>query len=93
MKLNPQNAFQILALLFLGLAACSIEKKSSDYSDKYKFELNGCSTGEHSFSGSSEEEVRRQYCETLKNDSANNNCADSMRYETFRARCQGYQWN
>jgi hypothetical protein len=85
----------VLTMTFLISLACSIkeESKTSSFNDKYQLELNGCNTGEHAFNSSSQEDLKRQICESLKNDATNNYCASSMRYDLFQAKCQGYNWN
>ena len=77
----------ILITISLFLAACGDTKdlnKAESY--KYNYESNGCKTGEKSFSS------KEDYCEGLKNDESNNNCAKDIRYEKFQAECPGKNW-
>lgn len=59
--------------------------ESQTYS--YSFEYNGCKTGVKEFSNMTD------YCNTLKDDAANNNCARNMRYDEFKQKCAGQSWN
>lgn len=73
-----------IALLF----ACGIKeeakKESTSDSLAYRYDINGCDTGSHSF-GSKEE-----LCKGLENQKLNNSCATDMRAQTFkRLGCPG----
>lgn len=79
------------SLLLLNLAACNkksdnlAEEKTTQLTYSFKEENNGikCETGSKVFS--SEE----TYCEALRNNSENNNCAIEMRKITFDSKCKG----
>lgn len=66
---------------------------SEDYKKSYQFEVNGCNTGEHSFSSSDESEMRRKLCEALQDDELNNGCAESLRFDYFEDNCEGFTWD
>ncbi|WII70793.1 hypothetical protein QJS83_10005 [Bdellovibrio sp. 22V] len=47
----------------------------------YEFKVNGCTTGKQIFSS------KKAYCDSLLNDSLNQNCAREMRVETYNRNC------
>lgn len=74
-----KTALLVVALLLVG---CNKEQKSESYS--YDLSLNGCATGKHTFSSKGE------MCAALKDDVRNNNCAYSLRKQTFESNgCPG----
>ena len=70
-------------LFFVG---CQKSEEQSNQSYTYDLTENGCPTGSHSFSS------QEAYCNALKNDSLNNHCANSLRYDTFKSACPGFTW-
>lgn len=47
----------------------------------YEYKFNGCSTGKHQLSS------KKEFCDTLLNDSVNNSCAREMRIESYNRMC------
>lgn len=80
-----------LALSALAMAACSSD--NSNVKDSYSFESNGCATGKHEFSGSSQNEVRNQLCAALTNSELNQYCAYDLRRSHFEQKCPGMDWD
>lgn len=83
-----------LALAILTLVAIGCGKSGSDtattatpdlYQDQYDSSCQ--TTGRRHFGD------RQAFCEALRDDSVNNNCASEARYESFKSRCPGYSWN
>jgi hypothetical protein len=70
----------------LVIVSCQSSSDNSSQSYTYALTLNGCDTGSHSFSS------HDAYCNALKNDALNNNCAASLRYDTFKNECPGLSW-
>lgn len=78
----------ILLVFLFAATACN---QLMDYADEdsaysYSFNVNGCNTGEKSFSS------RAEMCSALTNDSLNNNCAENERYTKFLSDCPGQTW-
>jgi hypothetical protein len=76
---------KVLGILSLGLAlgafgcgSSTTENKSESMS--YELELNGCSTGKHTFGS------LRELCQGLKRGDLNRGCALSMRRQYFEAK-------
>ena len=78
-KQTALNAL-VLSIAACALMACSVEDKSSSL--KYSFSENGCETGEKSFSN------LETLCVTIQDDSANNYCAGSLRYQYYKEKCE-----
>lgn len=82
-----------LSVMFILLGAalgCQPGGGSRAVSDSYEYEVNGCNTGKHSFSGSTSDEVTRQLCAALQDDERNKGCALELRIEAFRQKCVGH---
>ena len=79
--------FTLLSLVLMTVSCNQLmnyaEEKSA-YS--YDFNVNGCATGEKSFS------TREAMCDALTNDLANNNCAENERYTKFLSDCPDRTW-
>jgi hypothetical protein len=65
----------------------------ASYTETYDLTENGCKTDRHDFASSSEQETKRQLCESLQNEGINNGCAQRLRYQLFTQKCSGYSWN
>lgn len=51
---------------------------------------NGCSTGKKVFTANTEQELATQFCNSLKDEAANNNCAAYQRKSAFESlQCEG----
>ncbi|MGE0633782.1 MAG: hypothetical protein AB7O96_15315 [Pseudobdellovibrionaceae bacterium] len=74
----------LMTLSLVILAACAKGHKEESYT--YKYETKDCTTGKKSFSS------KASYCDSLKNDAANGQCARDIRYTTFQSECPG-SWN
>ncbi|MGZ3723850.1 MAG: hypothetical protein ACXVA9_12995 [Bdellovibrionales bacterium] len=72
--------------------AAGTSSSSSSITKRYQFNINGCDTGEHIITTSSEEETAKQYCQTLRDNSANNGCAEGFRRASFKIECPGMSW-
>lgn len=68
-------ALLALAVSFTAFSCGSSDKKT------YKFEVNGCSTEQHSFDSD------QTYCEGLRSDSLNHGCAEELRKEAYQRDC------
>lgn len=79
--------FALLFILFV-TAACNqvMDYANEDSAYSYDFNVNGCATGEKSFSS------REAMCDALTNDSLNNNCAENERYTKFLSDCPDRTW-
>jgi hypothetical protein len=64
----------------------------AQFSDSYRFQQNGCDTGQHEFSAETAEELKHQVCSALQNDSLNRSCAERARYQAFQQKCPGQTW-
>jgi len=52
--------------------------------------MDGCTTGRHSFSAKSDAEIAKEFCNALKDENVNNNCASVQRGGIFQtAQCEG----
>lgn len=60
-------------------ATTSLPDVTGQFTYEYKF--NGCTTGKHQLSS------KKEFCDSLLNDSANNNCAREMRIENYNRMC------
>ena len=66
------------------LAGCEVKQEVNEETQSYSFELNGCATGEHSFSSLTD------ICAALKDEAVNKGCARSMRRDFFSSKgCAG----
>jgi hypothetical protein len=74
----------MLIALVSCLVGCQVKKDEKSYT--YELSENGCSTGSKTFASIED------LCASLRNDSANNNCASSLRYERFKSDCPGQTW-
>jgi hypothetical protein len=64
-----------------------------EFKEAYQFNVNGCDTGRHEFTASSADEVKRQLCDALQDDSRNSACAESTRLDMFTRKCPGLGWS
>lgn len=96
--------FIILISVFIFVQSCSSSSNSTSgpttkkateasYKESYDFTENGCNTGKHEFFGASVEESQKSLCEALQNEYLNKRCAQNLRYQMFKQKCQGYSWN
>jgi len=69
------------------MTACNASSNNNTQDISYELTENGCATGKHSFSSTSD------LCAALQNNSLNNNCAYSLREEEFNSRCPGQTFN
>ena len=86
----------VLILLLLGSCFSSCHSSVTDsllnntknqaQTLQYNLTENGCSTGDKTFSSLDE------LCQGLRNDSFNNNCAQSLRFQKFQNDCPGRSW-
>lgn len=78
--------FLMACLLVTG---CSPNKNLTSSSENMNYDLNenGCDTGNKHFGS------RDAMCDALKDDSQNNYCARSSRYQYFQQECPGRSWN
>jgi len=75
------------ALIFTTIQSCGdLNLNKNSYSYSYQFNSNGCDTGQHNFNS------RQEMCNTLKDNSANSNCAYNERYAKFQSDCYDMQW-
>lgn len=90
------KSFVVLVAAALSLSACSLDigghKIGGDNSVEqkslaYEFSYNNCNTGRHEFPS------QEAYCNGLKDDALNKYCAISLRYDDFKAKCPGMNWN
>lgn len=85
----------VVTLILLPLLNCgsngSNPAKGSGGELLASYELEGgCSTGTQTFKANSEAELTSAFCEGLKDNSRNNNCAADQRQQTFsEMRCPG----
>lgn len=84
--------FFLIGALALLATACGDDFDDEEYYDEnislsYNFDENGCRTGKHAF------DSRQAYCAALSNDGLNRGCANTLRYQTFRQNCRGYNWD
>lgn len=93
----------ILSLSFLFLTACNIKASDSSTNDTVQSDsaggevtyatyemIEGCSTGVKKISGANETELQTAFCNSLKDNSANNNCASYQREAAFKTmKCEG----
>ncbi len=89
---EPMKSLKVIFVFSLSgaLAACGGGGKTTDQqevTDAYEFIENGCSTGVHKFSGNSVDDVKRAYCETLRDDEANRYCAATLRFMKYSEKC------
>ena len=77
-----KNILLVMSLVFT-LVACS--NSSSDESYSYEYTLNGCPTGQQTFSS------LKDMCAGLADDERNNFCADTLRCQRFQSDCQQYK--
>jgi len=56
------------------------------YPYQYNYDGNNCVTGHKRFRS------RERYCDSLRNDVYNNNCAVQVRYQYFRTHCADRNW-
>lgn len=85
-------------LLSIGLlSACNVEHKDNEGGEipaettysTYEM-IEGCSTGVKKFNGNNEKEQKSAFCNGLKSNEANGNCAQYQREMTFKAySCEG----
>lgn len=88
----------ILVSSLLFLAACNSSSDSKEGGGQglpevtyasYEM-IEGCTTGVKKMNASSQGELRKVFCETLKDSGANNNCARHQREEAFKnMECEG----
>ncbi len=79
--------FNLLLFSTCFMSACNLAKPvEAKSSFAYKFSDGSCSTNEKIFS------TLEAMCLSLKNEAANNFCANSERYQKFQNECPGYQW-
>ncbi len=92
-----------LSLSFLFLSACNIKASDSSGNDSDKsgdagsavtyatYEMiEGCSTGVKKITGASEAELKTAFCNSLKDNAANGNCAGYQRETAFKTmQCEG----
>jgi hypothetical protein len=67
-------------------------KPTASLSKGYQFEVNGCNTGFHRFTGATSDETIRQYCDALQDQTLNNSCAEWVRRSSFNDDCPGMTW-
>jgi len=87
-KLNLKMGVLFLSsLTLIGLfSSCSASVNNNQSSFSYNLTENGCSTGEKTFSSND------AMCSALKDDSLNQYCAQSLRYQKFTNDCPGKTW-
>ncbi len=85
MRLTRVTVLAVLASSFL--IACS--KDDKDLSTSYDYTQNGCATGKHTFTASSDGELREKLCTALADDGLNKGCALGMRMARFSDDCEG----
>lgn len=77
----------VTCFVLLLTSACNLPKSvEAKSSFAYSFSDGNCSTNEKIFS------TLDAMCLSLKNEAANNFCANSERYQKFQNECPGYQW-
>lgn len=86
MKKTWFNFAMILCLTTLLCSCKGLVPNLEKNSFSYNFSENGCSTGDKNFSSND------AMCNALKNDSLNNYCAQSQRYQKFQSSCPGKVW-
>jgi len=94
------NKTRILStlIIILNLTSCdsssSNNKSTSNNSETFygSYEAKAsCTTGRHTFTAKSENQILTAFCESLKNDSVNNNCAWDQRKNLFESvQCPGH---
>lgn len=76
--------------------ASPVEKKVAQsplVTKRYQLEgLDRCSTTEQIVEAPTDEELKKAYCERLKDGSANNSCAETQRLNLFVKDCPGQTW-
>ena len=82
----------ILILSIISLTGCDVrvddggvDAQGGKQNLKYSYSVNGCETGEKSFSSLTD------LCYGLANDEMNNFCAGDLRCDRFKRDCQGLQ--
>ena len=93
---NKPRIFTTLVII-LSLTSCdsssSNNKSNNNSSENFygSYEAkSSCTTGRHTFTASSENEILTAFCDSLKNDSLNNNCAWDQRKSLFQnVQCPG----
>lgn len=81
------SAFAGLAFAFAACQPGDVSKTTKTESLSYSFSVNGCETGKKTFSD------LNSYCQALVDEQANNYCAQNMRYEMYKQRCDGVSSN
>lgn len=78
--------FVFAMIAFLPLSSCGTsyknERTNEDYT--YSYSLNGCSTGQQSFTS------KRDLCSGLLDEGRNKECAQASRYEQYQAQCEEF---
>jgi hypothetical protein len=88
MNLRIRQSIQFF-LIFSSLLSSGCNVKVSDTNSQsfsYSLNENGCPTGSKSFRS------REEMCDSLKSDSANNYCAQTLRYQKFQQDCSDRSW-
>lgn len=93
---NRWQKFILVSVLMGALIACSKPDDknngapgATDYYASYEAQ-DGCSTGRQVFTAPSEDDIRSKFCEGLKDQKLNKNCAVAQREQAFKvAQCQG----
>lgn len=95
-KLFSLLSLSIVTLAFVACSSSSDDKKSGATTPKADqflgtYEANdGCTTGRQTFTGATEEEIGKAFCEGLKDESRNKSCASEQRQQIFAAsQCPG----
>ena len=87
---------QIGTLMFLLIAAAgcgaSSDSSSQPQTKSYEYNENDCPTGKQTVTGSSDADLKANYCGRLKDDTANKGCAYDLRRQDFDANCSGLTW-
>lgn len=88
----------MVAVMGMALTACSLKVNDKEVGkvggggdrteDSYDYTFNGCPTGRQSFSGTAEE-VRKNLCAALQDETRNKGCAQGMRKKHFASKCPG----
>lgn len=68
-------------------------KSSVQLKDSYQLNDNGCDTGKHSFTASSDEDLKNQVCAALQDENLNKSCAQPLRRNLFDSKCKGIAWS
>lgn len=83
-----KNILTILCVFVLSACDVDVNEGGVDAKDNnqtltYSYTVNGCATGQHSFSSLT------AMCRALADDALNNNCAGGVRCERFKQDCHG----